>query len=297
MGLSQNLLRRKKLLLVCHNKIIPFEGYNMRTILLPLFSLFFTTLASAAGFDFEHKGYLNSLTPAIEYNLNKTASRIDYQAVDMKKLNQYIDSLLKVSKKDFDKWKKPDQLAFLINTYNALTVKRIIEKKVKESIKELGSGFPLFRSAWKIKFFQLFGEESHLDRIEHELTRESGRYQEPRIHFAFNCASIGCPALQAEPFIGKKIDSQLEAATKMFLSDRSRNYFDEKKNTLFVSTIFKWYEGDFEKGHRGIKKLKDFFAKYAGSLTDDPKIMALLKKRGEYEIEYLDYNWNLNNKF
>jgi hypothetical protein len=260
-----------------------------------LLTLLFS-ITSANAFDHDHKGYIDSLSPAIEYSLNRTASKIEYKSVDLKKLNKYVDSLLATSKKEFDGWSKDQQLAFLINTYNALTVKRIIEGKVKESIKELGSGFPLFRSTWKIKFFKLFGEESNLDRLEHELTRESDRYNQPLIHFAFNCASIGCPALQDKPFTAKEISKQLNEAAKMFLGDRSRNYFDKKENILYVSSIFKWYKGDFEKGHQGIKSLKNFFAKYASSLTDDPKIMDLLKQEGEYEIDYLDYNWKLNNK-
>lgn len=268
----------------------------MKSFVIILF-IFFSQVEVVFAFDHTHQGYREAISPAIEYNLNKTASKINYKKVKKNKLDQYVWKLLKAKKKEFDKWKKEDQLAYLINTYNALTVKRIIEKKPKESIKELGSGFPLYNSAWRIKFFKIFGEEAHLDKIEHKLTRESGRYNEPLIHFAFNCASIGCPALQSEPFLGEKIEQQLKSATEMFLSDRSRNYYDEKKKTLFVSMIFKWYEGDFEKGHRGIKSLKDFFSIYAGALTDDPKIMDLLKTKGDYKIDFLDYNWKLNNRY
>lgn len=265
----------------------------MKTLTLFL-SLFL--LLPAYAFDFKHQGYTDSLSQAIEYNINKTASRIDYQKVDKKKLDQYVWQLLKIKKSEFDSWKKGDQLAYLINTYNALTVQRIIEKKPKKSIRELGSGFPLFRSAWKIEFFKIFGQEANLDKIEHELTRESERYNQPLIHFAFNCASIGCPALHDHPFIGAKIDEQLEAAANMFLKDRNRNFFNAKEMTLYVSSIFKWYRGDFEKGHGGYQSLKDFFAKYSGALTDDPKDMHLLKSKGDYKIKFLDYNWNLNNR-
>lgn len=258
-----------------------------------IIAIFLLTFSlSLFAFDFDHKGYQDSIAPHITYNLNMTASKIDYSKVELKKLDKYIESLLKVSRKEFDGWKKNDQLAFLINTYNALTIKLIIKEKPKKSIKEIGN---LFKSTWKKKFFTLFGEESNLDRLEHELTRGSDRYNDPRIHFAFNCASIGCPAIQKEPFIGKKIDEQLDSATMMFLKDRNRNFF--KENKLSVSKIFDWYEGDFKKGHRGFSSLKDFFGKYAESLTDNPKELDIIKSKGEYEIEFQDYDWNLNNKF
>ena len=248
-------------------------------------------------FDFSHADFTSVIAPHIEYNINQTASKLDYSSVNKKSLDSYVDNLLNVPKKQFDSWNNDHQLAFLINTYNALTIKRIIEKMPKDSIKELGSGFPLYRSPWKIDFFEIFEKKANLDHIEHELARGSGRYNDPRIHFAFNCASIGCPALQKVPFDGDRLDQQLDQATEQFLRDRNRNYFDKEKNSLLVSSIFKWYRGDFEKGDKGFHSLKDFFSSYASSLTDDPEVMALIKKKSDYSIEFLDYDWKLNNQF
>ena len=80
-----------------------------------------------------------------------------------------------------------------------------------------------------------------LDGIEHDTIRKPGVYDDPRIHFAVNCASIGCPALRNEAYVADRLDAQLEDQTKRFLSDRSRNRYVPESNTLEVSKIFDWY--------------------------------------------------------
>ena len=130
-----------------------------------------------------------------------------------------------------------------------------------ESIKDLGS---FFQSPWGKSFIPLLGGTRSLDDIEHGLIRGSGRYKDPRVHFAANCASIGCPSLRAEAYVGDRLDEQLEDAARSFLRDRSRNRLDEGE--LKVSSIFKWYRNDFEKGWRGKHSLAQFLAGYADSL-------------------------------
>lgn len=114
----------------------------------------------------------------------------------------------RVDQLEFDQWSTRQQLAFLINAYNAWTVELILEKWPDiDSIKDLGG---IFSSPWRKEFISLLGEKRSLDNIEHDLIRGSGRYQDPRIHFAVNCASIGCPALRAEAYTGAKINQQLD---------------------------------------------------------------------------------------
>ena len=123
------------------------------------------------------------------------ASRVDYSAFqkNQKVLQAYLASMSAVSRSEFDSWTKDQQLAFLINAYNAWTIEFVLSAYPDiKSIKDLGS---FFSSPWKKEFINLLGETRSLDNIEHTLIRGSGRYNEPRIHFAVNCASIGCPAL------------------------------------------------------------------------------------------------------
>ncbi|MGD8911013.1 MAG: DUF547 domain-containing protein, partial [Chromatiales bacterium] len=94
------------------------------------------------------------------------------------------------------------------NPYNAFTIELILTKYPGiESIKELGG---LFRSPWKRRFFTLLGERRHLDNLEQDMIRAFGVFDEPRIHFALNCASIGCPMLRNEAYVAERLDLQLE---------------------------------------------------------------------------------------
>ena len=106
----------------------------------------------------------------------------------------------------------------------------------------------------------LLGKTRSLDDIEHGLIRGSGKYNDPRIHFAVNCASIGCPALREEAYTATDLESQLQEQTVRFMSDMTRNIAQD--NTLSVSSIFKWYGDDFEQGFKGAYTLQQFFMQY-----------------------------------
>ena len=198
-----------------------------------------------------------------------------------------LDGLSGVTKAEFDTWPKPQQMSFLINAYNAFTVELILTRYPDlNGIKDLGS---FVTSPWKKKFFNLLGEERHLDWIEHEQLRPN--YADPRVHAAVNCASIGCPALRNEAFTVAKLDAQLDDGMLRFMGDRTRNRVKDGK--LEVSSIFKWFREDFEKGHRGFTKVEDVFARYAVQLTDDAADQGRLKAK-TLGVNFLDYDWSLN---
>jgi hypothetical protein len=216
---------------------------------------------------------------------------VDYKGflAQRSQLKAYLNELEQISLLDFSGYNDAKQLAFLINAYNAWTVELILtEYPDIKSIRDLGS---LFRSPWKKSFIPLLGNTYSLDDIEHKLIRGDNKYQEPRIHFAVNCASIGCPALREEAYNAHQLDTQLEQQTRRFLSDKSRNYLQDKQ--LYLSSIFKWYKGDFGKGFRGANSLEAFLLLYSEllGLTDDQSVELKNKKM---TIDYLDYNWQLN---
>ena len=97
------------------------------------------------------------------------------------------------------------------------------------------------------------------------MIREWGIYNEPRIRFAVNCPAIGCPFLRAEAYIPERLEEQLEDNTKLFLADKSRNYFDNGQ--LYISSIFDWYADDFEKGWERINSVSQFLYSYAKELN------------------------------
>ncbi|MFM1895427.1 MAG: hypothetical protein RLZZ385_501 [Pseudomonadota bacterium] len=219
------------------------------------------------------------------------ATQVDYAALEREaaQLTRYLTSLSRTTESEFESWPRPARLAFLINAYNAWTLDLVMTGYPGiDSIRDLGS---LFRSPWQKKFISLLGMTVSLDHIEHELIRAPGVFDEPRIHFAVNCASIGCPALRWEPYTAAKLESQLEDATRLFLSDRSRNRFEDGR--LYVSEIFKWYREDFERGWRGTYSVAEFLSLYHKVLGLDVETAAQLRE-GAIPIRYLDYDWGLN---
>ena len=262
-------------------------------VVQPIIALAILSSSAAVYADFNHQSWDNLLNKHVTMTNGGKASVVNYAGMqaDKSKLASYLEATSKVSQAEFNRWSKNEQLAFLINVYNAGTVDLVLTKYPNiKSIKDIGG---LFGSPWKQEFIPLLGKTRSLDDIEHNLIRGSKRYNDPRIHFAVNCASIGCPALQDDAFTGKGLDSQLKQATAKFLSDGSRNNF--KGNTLRVSPIFKWYKSDFESNWRGTKNLEGFLGRYSSSLGMSKAQTADLNQ-GKIKISYTDYNWNLNKK-
>ncbi len=260
----------------------------MRHLLLLL--LFLLSLPTYA-FDHSHQAFDKLLNTVVTEKGPQTFVDYDYLKANPLMLDSYLTQLEAVTKQDFDSWDKNQQLAFLINAYNAFTLKLIVNNYPDiESIRDLGG--LIFSSPWDKKFFTLFGKKTSLGYIEHDVLRE--KYNEPRIHFAVNCASKGCPALQKRAYIATQLDEQLEQATIQFMRDPERNRFDKDKKLLEISSIFNWFTGDFSK--QG--SLKDFIAPY---ISDDPEVRKLLTAKSErfnpandISIIFLDYDWSLN---
>jgi len=222
---------------------------------------------------------------------NGGTTEVDYAAFkhDQIKLQNYLEQLGKISRSEFDAWSKSKQLAFLINAYNAWTIELILtEYPDLKSIKDLGT---LFKSPWDKEFIPLLGKTISLNDIEHGLIRGSDRYNEPRIHFAVNCASIGCPALRNEAYTEDKLEQQLTEQAERFLTDNSHNYIEG--NTLYMSSIFKWYGDDFKKGFRGAKSIQSFVLLYSDALNLT-KAQKLKLSKQDFTIKFLDYDWKLN---
>lgn len=220
---------------------------------------------------------------------NGHASQVDYAGMrrDQAQLDGYIQQLSAVTAERFHGWDRDDQVAFLVNAYNAFTVQLVLTRwPALRSIKDIGG---LFSSPWKQDFFTLLGQRSNLDQIE---TRLRGRdHDEPRIHFALNRASIGCPMLRPHAYVGKQLDRQLDDATSRFLADRSRNRYERENDVLRVSRIFDWYAEDFRHGRYA--SVAALLAEYATQLSDDPQVIARIRAQ-DVRIDYLPYDWQLN---
>lgn len=219
----------------------------------------------------DHKDW-NDLTK--KYVDNK--GNVNYKGFksEVAKLDAYLTLLSKNHPQK--SWSKDNQLAFWINAYNAFTVKLIVKNYPVKSIKELGGSIYKVNTPWDIKFIKIGEEVYDLNNIEHSIIRKE--FNDPRIHFAVNCASISCPKLRNEAYVGSKLNAQLDDQTKAFLADKSKNKIT--KESAKLSKLFKWYSGDFSDKEGSVI---NFINKYAP-----------IKISENTEISYLDYDWNLN---
>lgn len=200
---------------------------------------------------------------------------VDYAGMkkDQKTLNSYLDLLSK--NEPNSNWSREEQIAYWINAYNAFTISLVVKHYPVASIKDIKRGISFINSVWDIKFIKIGKETYDLNNIEHSILRK--KFNEPRIHFAINCASYSCPRLSSEAYTASKLDAQLSTAARGFLSDKTKN--DIQQDHLMISKIFDWFAGDFKK---------------KGSLIDFLNQYAPIKINSSAKIDFYDYNWALN---
>jgi hypothetical protein len=218
--------------------------------------------------------------------INKT---VDYKKLQQSRniLDNFTKQLEKVSPDSHpDLFQdRNSELAYWINAYNAFILKKIVDNYPVESIKDINFiGFTI----WLDKNI-IGGEKISFKSLEDDIIRD--RYKDPRIHFAINCASISCPALVNRAYLPDQLDWQLDASTVAFINDSNNVWLNHQDQQIYLSAIFNWYESDFT----------DWLA--AERQIEDPQLIDYLKiyynvsidsAWYEYKIEFLDYNWGLN---
>jgi len=253
--------------------------------------------ATPPSFDTTHAAWTALLRKHVRLLRAGQATQAHYAgfAAERAALTAYRASLAAVTPAVFAAWPRAERQAFLINAYNACTVELVLTRYPGlKSIKDLGG---LLSSPWKPKWISLLGTQVSLDDIEHAMLRKRGDYDDPRVHFAVNCASVGCPALREEAFVAARLDAQLDEQALRFMSDRTRNRYNPVRGRLELSKIFDWYGEDFRLGHRGITSLPGFAARYAEALADRAADRAADRERvraGAVDITFADYDWSLN---
>lgn len=169
-----------------------------------------------------------------------------------------------------ESWSRNEQMAYWINAYNAFTVKLIVDHMPLKSIKDI-------EGPWDKKFIQIEGKAYSLNDIEHQILRPV--YKDPRIHFAVNCASGGCPPLLNASFKAKSLDEQLDQVSRAFVNSASHNQIST--SAVSISEIFNWFKDDFKAGGGVIA--------FLNSHSKTP-ISA------DAAISYNTYDWTLNGK-
>jgi hypothetical protein len=210
-------------------------------------------------------------------------------------LDGYLKNTAGVPEEQFNAWTESQRLAFLINLYNAATLKLIIDNYPVKSIKDIGN---FFKGPWDQPAVKLFGKTITLNHLEHDILRK--QYSEPRIHVVLVCAAKGCPALRNEAYYAEKLDEQLNDQSRRFLLSPAGLGIDHEKKVVYFSSIFKWYGEDFiahyspKAGFTGLDKTEravaNFCSEYLASADSD------FLSAGGYSVRYLDYDWSLNEK-
>lgn len=190
-------------------------------------------------------------------------------------LQRYLNELAAIDPRDLN---ADEQLAFWINLYNAATVKVIVDSYPVETIRELGDG--VLPGPWNEQVVEIAGLSLSLNDIEHRILRPV--FEDERIHFGVNCASISCPDLMPQAFTGDNVDNLLDIAATAYLSHPRGLRFDG--DTLVLSSIFSWYGSDF--GASEVEVLEVLAGYLDGELAD-----ALENHTGPVRYEY---DWSLN---
>ena len=200
---------------------------------------------------------------------------------DLKKDPKFSNLVSRLRSVRLDSLKtREEKLAFWINTYNILAIKMVVDHYPIKSIRDIGS---FFSPVWRKPAGIVAEKERTLDEIEHEILRKLG---EPRIHVAIVCASVSCPDLRLEAFKAKVLNKQLSNQLKAFLKSTAKGMkIEQNKRQLYLSSIFKWFEDDFE-SRGGVLK---FISKYV------PNSVAKELTEPDINVSYLPYNWGLNN--
>lgn len=172
-----------------------------------------------------------------------------------------------------------DQLAFYVNSYNALVIKTILDGKSPNNIFSRLSFF-------KGPEYSVAGTDLNLNDLEHKVIRP---LNEPRIHFALVCAALSCPKLLNTIYTAPKLDKQFDSAAREFINNVDRNHFDRDKKVAHLSKIFDWFNEDFEIDGSSVSTF------IAGYINDRTLAEELLQ--GDYNIRHNNYYWSLNGEF
>ena len=225
---------------------------------------------------FDHEVYEELL----QAHVDSESGTVDYAALQQEeeKLDSYLSAIADV---DVSTLPKNEQLALLINAYNAYTLKLIAENYPLDSIRDISS-------PWTTERYEVGGHTLSLDGIEHNLIRPL--FLDPRIHFAVNCAAIDCPHLAEFAFTGDKIDEQLRERTEAILSNEK--FLRVENDILHLPKVMDWYSDDFLsesfQGHAST------LPEYVAPFTTDEVRQFIENHDGDPPTRFLDYDWGLN---
>jgi len=226
-----------------------------------------------AGATFDHSAF----DALLKAHVSTEGGFVDYDALkkDADKLDAYIAA---IGKADVNTLGRDERLAFLINAYNAFTLRLILDHYPVDSIKDIPSD-----QRWDAKRWTTVGGTYSLNQIEHELIRP--KFAEPRVHFALVCAAIGCPPLRPEAYTGSRLEEQLADQSRYVHTHARWFRLHEDTGEVELTALYDWYGGDFE---QKASSIVGFAAQYS------PDLVRLINAGKEPRVKFLDYSWRLN---
>lgn len=230
----------------------------MKKIVLLLF-----LSASSFAQNFDYKNYNQLLAKYVSEKGNVNYDKIKTNTTE---LNAVVKQFEKTQPNE--NWSRNEKLAYYINAYNLYTLKIVVDNYPLKSIKNI-------ENVWDKKFITNGKDKISLGDIEHKILR---KMNEPRIHFAINCASFSCPDLLNEAYLPETLDKKLETVTRAFINDKTKNAITA--NEIKISEIFNWFGGDFKTKKTSVI---DFINNYS-----------TVKINKKAKVKYLEYNWSLN---
>jgi len=222
---------------------------------------------------------------------------------DPQKLQDFLQALAQVRPEDYQKWPVSQQIALWINAYNSLTLKAIIDHyPIKasfwRSLRFPRNSIRQIPGVWTDLRFPVMGRRMTLDEIEHGTLRQ--KFNEPRIHLALVCAALGCPPLRTEPYVGDKLNDQLNDQARRFLADPQKFKIDRHEGQVYLSSIFKWFGEDFIRTYGTNAAFSRFPPKERAVLNFIQNYLSAADQdylfKGNYAISYLGYDWSLNER-
>jgi len=191
------------------------------------------------------------------------------------------------------------RLAYWLNAYNAAVIEVVLTYYPIASVEDVKPPGLMFFMPHKSGFFlfqriTLGGETKSLYSLENSIIRR--RFADPRVHFALNCASLSCPRLSRYAFTAGQLDRQLDLAARQFVAESRNLRIDHKTRTVWMSSIFKWYQSDFTRWYR--QRFPDKAATLANyvALYLPPQKAADLMNSATYQVRFFEYDWRLNDQ-
>lgn len=236
------------------------------------------------------------------------AGRVDYAALvaDGEALERQYARIAAIGPDDRPELfpTEADRLAYWINAYNTAVLALIRAHYPIASVRDVSRPWLFFFLPRTSGFFyfqrvRLGGQAISLYALENDVVR--GRFAEPRIHFALNCGSVGCPRLPREPFRPEGLDEQLERETRRFFAEERNLRIDHERRTVFLSQILEWYASDFTdrlaaEASEGPETpgTPATVLEYVVRHVDDATAAELRGRASTYAVEYVPYDWGLN---